>query len=49
MRNDKKMLIKLVKLSADKALRRDANRTTCAGFYQPKAPTGLERFKKSRT
>lgn len=39
----------LVKLSAEKALRRDANRTTCLTFYQPKAPAGLDRFKKSKT
>lgn len=26
-------------------LKVDANTTTCAGIYQPKAPTGLEKFK----
>ncbi len=49
MKHNKNVLTMLVKLSAEKALRRDANCTTCLTFYQPKAPTGLDRFKKSKT
>lgn len=41
-----KVTAKFVKKVAEKALRRDANSTTCTGIYQPKAPTNLERFKK---
>ena len=38
----------VAKKVAEKALRRDANRTTCLAFYQPKAPTELKRFKSSK-
>jgi len=38
---------KLAKKVAEKALRRDANSTTCTGIYQPKAPANLEMFKKN--
>lgn len=44
----KTMLAKLARLSAETALRRDANRTTCLTFFQPKAPIGLDRFKKGK-
>ncbi len=43
--SEKKILVNVVKKAAEKALRRDANSTTCVGFYQPKAPTDLQRFK----
>lgn len=42
----KKATIKIVKASAVIELKRNANSTTCAAFYQPKAPAALERFKK---
>ena len=45
--NGKKLLAKVAKKAAEKALRRDANSTTCFGFYQPKAPAALKRFKSS--
>ncbi len=41
----KKLIAKVARKAAEKALRRDANSTTCLGIYQPKAPTGLKRFK----
>lgn len=34
------------KTSAEKALKRDANSTTCWGVYQPKAPANLKKFSK---
>lgn len=46
MKNKKKIIVSLAKVVAEKALRRDANRTTCNHIYQPKAPSGLNRFKK---
>lgn len=46
--NGKKLLAKVAKKTAEKALRRDANSTTCFGFYQPKAPAALKRFKSSK-
>lgn len=48
MKTNKKALAKIVKATAEKALRRDANSTTCFGFYQPKAPESLKRFKDSK-
>lgn len=46
--NGKKMIAKVAKKAAEKALRRDANSTTCFGFYQPKAPAALKRFKSGK-
>lgn len=37
---------KIVKKSAESALKRDANSTTCWSVYQPKAPETLNKFKK---
>lgn len=48
MKEVKKMAAMLVKATADKALRRDANRTTCSIIYQPKAPEALKRFKSAK-
>lgn len=45
MKKSKNIILKTVKKSAEKALRRDANRTTCIGIFQPKPPAELERFK----
>lgn len=41
----KRFIAELAKKTAEKALRRDANSTTCLGIYQPKAPAELKRFK----
>lgn len=46
MKNTKEMVVALAKHAAEKALRRDANRTSCNLIYQPKIPNGLYRFKK---
>lgn len=48
MESGKKLLAKVAKKAAEKALRRDANSTTCYGFYQPKVPAELKRFKSSK-
>lgn len=37
---------KVAKKSAESALKRDANTTTCSAIYQPKAPAALNQFKK---
>lgn len=47
MNNKKNLLLKAAKRSAEKALRRNANATTCTGFYQPKVPAELKQFKRS--
>lgn len=48
MKTSKMMLTKVTKALAEKALRRDANSTTCVAFYQPKAPEKLKQFKNSK-
>lgn len=48
MKNAKEIVAVLAKQAAEKALRRDANRTSCNLIYQPKIPNGLSRFKKKR-
>ena len=48
MESKKKLIAEAVRKAAEKALRRDANSTTCVGFYQPKAPAELKRFKNSK-
>lgn len=48
MKNGKILAAKIAKNAAEKALRRDANQTTCVVLYQPKAPVGLNRFKKGK-
>lgn len=48
MKNAKKFAASLAKAAAEKALRRDANKTTCYAIYQPKIPAGMDRFKKER-
>lgn len=45
MKNKKKLIAEVARKAAEKALRRDANSTTCLGFYQPKVPAALKRFK----
>ena len=48
MKSKKSLIALLAKKAAERALRRDANRTTCAGIFQPKAPEALKRFKDSK-
>ena len=48
MNKMKSMVAKVAKNTAEKALKRDANRTTCAAIYQPKAPANLSKFKKAK-
>ncbi len=36
----------LLKKTVDVSLKRDANSTTCATIYQPKAPAALKKFSK---
>ncbi len=48
MKNAKEMVAALAKHAAEKAIRRDANRTSCNLIYQPKIPNGLYRFKKEK-
>lgn len=48
MKNGKMMAAKIAKAVAEKALKRDANQTTCTIFYQPKMPAGLKQFKKNK-
>lgn len=48
MKNGKMVVAKIAKSVAEKALKRDANQTTCTIFYQPKIPAGLKQFKKNK-
>ena len=41
-------IAKLAKLTAEKALKRDANCTTSLCFYQPRVPATLKRFKSCK-
>lgn len=45
MESKKKFIADVARKAAEKALRRDANCTTCLGIYQPKVPAELKRFK----
>lgn len=47
MINSKKATANFAKKIAEKALKRDANNTTCVGVYQPKVPAKLDSFKKN--
>ncbi|MDD5796498.1 MAG: cyclic lactone autoinducer peptide [Oscillospiraceae bacterium] len=47
MRDVKSIVANVAKTVAEKALTRDANSTTCIAIFQPKAPVGLDRFKKT--
>lgn len=48
MKNGRMLAAKIAKTVAERALRRDANQTTCSIMYQPKVPAGLNRFKKGK-
>lgn len=46
MKKSSKIFAEIAKKSAESALKRDANTTTCCAIYQPKAPKSLKRFSK---
>ena len=46
MKNVKELFLFMAKAAAERALKRDANRTTCVAFYQPKVPESANKFKK---
>lgn len=48
MKHKTSFIATIAKKAAENALRRDANRTTCVGIFQPKAPNELKRFKNSK-
>lgn len=45
VKNQMTVIAKAARKAAEKALRRDANCTTCVSIYQPKVPAELKRFK----
>lgn len=45
----KNIVEKIFKKAIKQALVADANRTSCAIVYQPKAPAKLEAFKKNKS
>ena len=46
MKKVKHAFSKMVKSTAEFALKRDANSTTCTAVFQPKAPASLDKLKK---
>ena len=46
MKKTSSVLTEIAKRSAESALKRDANTTTCSAIYQPKAPATLKKFSK---
>lgn len=48
MRISSTIMPKIAKALAEKALKRDANSTSCGYFYQPKAPESLKRYKNCK-
>lgn len=46
MKKKSSVFTEIVKMSAESALKRDANNTTCCAIYQPKAPATLKKFSK---
>lgn len=46
--NKKSVVEKTFKKAIEKTLVMDANRTSCAIVYQPKAPAKLDAFKKNK-
>lgn len=46
MKKTSAILANIAKKSAEKALRRDANVTTCGAVFQPKVPKDLKQFSK---
>lgn len=39
--------LKIIKMAADEALASEANSVSCILMYQPKAPKGIEQFKRT--
>lgn len=46
MKKSSKIFAEIAKRSAESALKRDANVTSCAAVFQPKAPKDLKKFSK---
>lgn len=46
MKKFSKIFAGIAKKSAESALKRDANTTTCTAIYQPKVPKDLKKFSK---
>lgn len=46
MKKTLSVFAKVAKKSAESALKRDANTTTCCAIYQPKVPKSLKQFRK---
>lgn len=48
MKMIKKIAAGIARSAAEQALKRDAARTSCGAFYQPKVPDKLKSFRKNR-
>lgn len=48
MKKMEKSLLTVTKKMALSSIKRDANTTTCAAIYQPKAPAALKNFSKTK-
>ncbi len=48
MKVNSPIIPRMAKVLAEKALKRNANSTTCGYFYQPKVPEALKRYKNSK-
>ena len=48
MKMIQKIAAGIARSAAEQALKRDAARTSCGAFYQPKAPHKLKSFRKNR-
>lgn len=46
MKKTSVLFANIAKKTAEKALKRDANSTTCSAIYQPRAPKELKKFSK---
>ena len=45
---EKTLVAPIARKAAEKARRKDVDRTTCMAFYQPKVPTDLKCFKSGK-
>jgi len=45
---EKTLVAPIARKAAEKARRKDVDRTTCMTFNQPKAPTDLKRFESGK-
>ena len=48
MNKGKMLAAKFAKVTAEHALKREANSTTCIAIYQPRVPANLNKFKSSK-